>query len=85
MPPSSKRSWSRNLFYDHPVRDDASHFYGAQSAGKVKVYCIRCFETGMAELQRRDNDEVVAGTRQVARTRDELELFSMFYCSILPS
>ena len=84
MPPSSSRtkcSWSRNLFYDHPVRDDGSHFYGAQSAGKVKVYCIRCFESGISELQRRDDEEVAAGTRQVARTKDELDLFSMCYRS----
>lgn len=81
MPPitacsGAKRTWVRLQFYDYPLID-GTQWYGASSAGKTKVYCIKCFDTGFDKLKSQEHSEVATGIRQQARTDEELKLYRM--------
>lgn len=70
--PGAKHSWVRLQFYDYPVTD-GSQWYGSTSAGKIKVYCIQCFDAGFNKLRVHEQNEVNNGTWQQARINNELK------------
>ena len=76
--PGAKRSWVRQQFYDYPV-SDGTQWYGTASSGKMKVYCVKCFDAGFNELKTREHSEVSQNIQQHARTEAELRLYSMWF------
>jgi hypothetical protein len=62
MQRKKNRIWFRDLFRDHPIRTDGSHFYGARTSGKTKVYCSLCFDSHLSQLSHSDDVAVASGS-----------------------
>jgi len=76
-PPASNRSWVRGFFKDHPklAQKSAEAFSGTRGThDKAKVFCKLCLAHRVNAHLDQDAKEVEAGTRQVARTSDMIEL-----------
>jgi hypothetical protein len=67
------RIWFRELFRDHPVCADGSHYFGARTSGKTKVYCNQCFESHLSQLRQSDDAAVASGSMQEKRSDTVLQ------------
>jgi hypothetical protein len=68
---SSKRSFLREYFYDHPIRTDNSHLMGNPPNFKQKVYCSKCFDDTFLTLKNADATSVATQTLDHVRS-DEI-------------
>ena len=44
------------------IHEDGSHYFGAGTSGKTKVYCNRCFESHLSQLRAPDEAAIASGT-----------------------
>ena len=72
MAPSRARGWWRSYFHDHPSFS-VKAAESKDSSGKAKVWCMLCFEARVAREIVIDESMVIAGTREVARSRSAIE------------
>ena len=73
MQRKKNRIWFRGFFRDHPVRADGSHFFGARTSGKTKVYCVLCFESHLSQLRQSDDAAVTSGSMLQRRSDTVLQ------------
>jgi hypothetical protein len=69
---STKRSFLRDYFYDHPIRADNSHLIGNPPHSKQKVYCKNCFDDAFLALKNSDAIAFAAGSLGHVRSDDVL-------------
>ena len=72
MAPSRNRGWWRTYFHDHPGYLTKT-LESKDSSGKAKVYCMLCFEACIVHENAFDENMVIAGTRDAARSRQAVE------------
>jgi len=65
------RVWVRDFFRDHIVQADGSHYFGARTSGKTKVYCSKCFDSHLNQLCQSDEAAVASGS-MVQRRSDNI-------------
>jgi len=76
---ATNRSWWRKTFYDHPnAIDKSSEAYILGGSTKVlKVYCGPCFDADLTEIIAGDENDLLLGRRNMARSREEIEIYCM--------
>jgi hypothetical protein len=74
------REWWRSCFHDHPLlrTKQPEAYFGTNLSAKAKVYCRKCFDADIASVLIDDEKQVTLGTRQVVRSRSDIEGYCKF-------